>query len=246
MYYIEVMRTWRVFWRYLIVLAGLYLLTTFLYTILPHGVSQSERTAIYSAGGHAAIVAFVCLLFASVFGSSLSRHLDHLDFALTKPRARTAFVASVLGIDVLSLGVFFVATTIAVIGLHIAAGQAHGVVFDAASWFGIALAFGSVLAWYAIVQAVSCGRDAAGWALASVWVAALILHFLTALNLGPGLNALIAAFNLINPIAYLSIVPFLATTGPVPLSLVVHAVAIYFVAAAAALVALLRWQRIET
>ena len=103
MYYIEVMRMWRVFWRYLIVLAGLYLLTTFLYTFLPHGASRSEGTALYSAGGHAALIAFVCLLFASVFGSSLSRHIDHLDFALTKPRTRSAFVASVLGIDALGL-----------------------------------------------------------------------------------------------------------------------------------------------
>ena len=243
MYYIEVLRTWRVFWRYLIVLAVLFLLVSVLYDILPHGKSD-DAGVLYSAGGHAAIVAFICLLFASVFGSSLSRHLDHLDFALTKPRDRTAFVGSVLGIDVLSLFAFFIATTIAVIALHIASGQTHGVVFDAASWFGIALAFGSVLAWYAIVQAVSCGRDAAGWALAGVWVAALVLHFLSLANLGPGLNALIAALNFLNPIAYLSTIPFVATLG-VPPSLAIHAIAIYFVAAAAAFVALLRWQRVE-
>jgi hypothetical protein len=247
MYYIEVLRTWRVLLRYFIVLAGLYLIAAGLYAIWPWshvGSGDSGRT--YSAGGHAAIVAFVCLLFASISGLSLSRHLDHLDFALTKPRARATFVATVLGVDALGLTVFFIATTIAFVAFHIALGEAHGVVFDAASAFGIALAFGSVLAWYAIVQAVSCARDAAGWALAGVWVAAIGLLFLDAARLGPGLHALVVALNFINPVAYLSTIPFEATTGAAPLSLATHAITIYVVAGVAALVALIRWQRVET
>lgn len=243
MYYIEVLRTWRILWRYLIVIAGVYLLVSLLYAILPHGGANYGGTR-YSAGGHAVGVAFICLLFAAVAGSSLSRHLDHLDFALTKPRARTTFVATVLGIDVLGLSAFFIATTLAVLGLHIALGEAHSLAFDAASWFGIALAFGSVLAWYALVQAVSCARDATGWALGGVWVTALSLYFLSAANLGPGLNAIIAALNFVNPIAYLSTVPFYATGAP-SLSLATHAIAIFVVAGLAALVALMRWQRVE-
>jgi hypothetical protein len=245
MYYIEVLRTWRVLLRYLIVLAGLYLLAAAFYAIWPWPhLGSSGDTRTYSAGGHAVFVAFICLLFASISGSSLSRHLDHLDFALTKPRARAAFAATVLGVDVLGLGVFFITTTLAVLALHIVFGETHALAFDTASWFGIPLAFGSVLAWYALVQAVSCARDAAAWALASVWVAALGVHFLTAARLGPGLHALLVAINYINPIAYLSIVPFEATTGA-SLSLAAHTVAIYVVAAVAALVALIRWQRVE-
>jgi hypothetical protein len=243
MYYIELLRTWRVFWRYLIVLAGLYVLASFLYTILPH-VESSDAGVQYSVGGHAVLVAFVCLLFASIAGSSLGRHLDHLDFALTKPRARSVFAANVAGIDVLGLTVFFITTALWVIAIHVAAGITHGVVFDASSSFGIVLAFGSVLAWYAIVQAVSCGRDASGWAVAGVWIVALSLNFLALVPLGPGLNALIGALNFINPIAYLSLVPFEATSAA-PFSLAAHAFAIYLVAGAAALVALMRWQRLE-
>jgi hypothetical protein len=244
MYYIEVLRTWRVVRRYLIVLAGLYLLLAVLSAIVPHvGSGGDGRT--YSVGGHAAFVAFICLLFASISGSSLSRHLDHLDFALTKPRARAAFVANVLGIDVLGLSVLFLVTSLAVTAAHIALGETHGIVFDAASWFGIALAFGSVLAWYALVQALSCDRGAAGWAVAGVWVAALGLQFLSAAPLGPGLHALVVALNVVNPIAYLSTVPFFATTGPASLSLAASTVGIYIVAGVAALVAMIRWQRVE-
>jgi|GEM_PF-2137058 len=253
MYYIEVLRTWRVLRRYLIVVAALYLFAVVLYGLavaytMAGGVEhygRSGNVATYSAGGHAVLVAFICLLFASISGSSLSRHLDHLDFALTKPRSRAGFVASVLGIDVLGLGVFFITTTLAVLALHIAFGEAHSLAFDAASWFGIVLAFGSVLAWYAIVQAVSSGRDASGWALAGIWVAALGIYFLSLANLGPGLNALIAVLNFVNPIAYLSTVPFYASGAP-SLSLATHAVAIYVVAGLAALAALMRWQRVET
>ena len=136
-------------------------------------------------------------------------------------------------------------TALAVLAFHVVLGETHGLVFDAASWFGIVLAFGSVLAWYALVQALSCDRGAAGWALAGVWVAALGVFFLSAAPLGPGLHALIVALNFINPIAYLSTVPFEATTGPASLSLATHAVAIYVVAGVAALVALIRWQRVE-
>lgn len=246
MYYIELLRTWRVLLRYLIVLVGLYVLAAGFYAIWPwpHLASSGDGRT-YSAGGHAVIVAFICLLFASISGSSLSRHLDHLDFALTKPRARAAFVATVLGVDALGLTVFFITTVLAVLALHIVFGEVHALAFDASSWFGIALAFGSVLAWYALVQAVSCARDATSWALASVWVAALGLHFLTAARLGPGVHALLVALNSINPIAYLSIVPFEATSGPASLSLATHTIAIYVVAGVAALIALIRWQRVE-
>lgn len=245
MYYIQVLQTWRLLRRYLIVLAGLYLLGAVLFGIFHH-VGSSDAGKSYSVGGHAVIVAFICLLFASISGSSLSRHLDHLNFVLTKPRARAGFVASVLGVDVLSLSVFFITTTLALVALHVAIGETHGMVLDAASWFGIAIAFGSVLAWYAIIQAVSCARDcaAAGWALAGVWVVALGLHFLSAANLGPGLNALLALLNFVNPIANLSIVPFVPT-GAASFSLAAHAVGIYVVAGVAAFVALLRWQRVE-
>jgi len=244
MYYIEVLRTWRVLRGYLIVLAGLLVLVAAIFPIWPRAGSIDDGK-LYSVGGHAVLVAFACLLFASIAGSSLSRHLDHLDFALTKPRARAAFVATVLGIDVLGLSAFFVTTSLALLALHIAAGVAHSLTFDAASWFGIALAFGSVLAWYALVQALSCTRAAAGWALAAVWVAAVGLNFLSAARLGPGLDALVVALNLFNPISYLSIVPFEATSGASP-ALAAHAVAIYVVAGAAALIAVIRWQRVET
>jgi hypothetical protein len=61
MYYIEVLRTWRVFWRYLIVLAALYLLAAMLYGIWPWPhVGSSGDGKTYSAGGHAVIVAFIC------------------------------------------------------------------------------------------------------------------------------------------------------------------------------------------
>lgn len=243
MYYIELLRTWRVFRGYLIVLGGLCLLVVLLFGLFPH-TGNSGGGRLFSAGGHAVGVAFICLLFASISGSSLSRHLDHLDFALTKPRARTAFVATVFGIDVLALTVFFFTTALAVLVLHVAAGETHSLAFDAASWFGIPLAFGSVLAWYAIVQAISCDRGASGWALAGVWVAGIGLNLLGAVPLGPGLHALLVTLNFINPIAYLTTVPFEATTGA-PLSLAAHAIGIYVVAGAAALVALIRWQRVE-
>src|SRR5450755_992762 len=124
MYYIEVLRTWRVLRIYLIILAGIYLFVATLFAIWPHGgISDDGRT--YSAGGHAVIVGFICLLFASISGSSLSRHLDHLDFALTKPRARADFVATVLGIDVLGLSVFFITTTLALLAFHLGFGFAH-------------------------------------------------------------------------------------------------------------------------
>src|SRR5690348_7504184 len=128
MYYIEALRSWHVYWRYLIVIAGLYLLAAVLTGLSPH-VGTSD-TRVYSAGGHAALVAFVCLLFASISGSSLSRHIDHLDFALTKPQSRTAFVARVFGVDVLGLTVFFITTTIAVLIFHIGLGLAHPLAFD--------------------------------------------------------------------------------------------------------------------
>jgi hypothetical protein len=243
MYYIEVLRTWRVWWRSLVVVAGLLLLVAALTAIFPHGGGSGSGLE-YSAGGHAVIVAFICLLFASISGSSLSRHLDHLDFALTKPRSRTAFVATLIGIDVLGLSVFFITTALAVAALHVAASETHSLAFDTASWFGIALAFGSVLAWYAIVEAVSCARGAAGWAVAGVWGTALGLLLLNKVWLGPGPHALVAALNLVNPMAYLSSVPFLATPAP-SFSLEAHAVGIYVVAGVAALIALLRWQRVE-
>jgi len=243
MYYIEYLRTRRVFWLYLIVLAGLYALVSFLSTLWPHVENPTAKIS-YSAGGHAVLVAFICLLFASLAGSSLGRHFDHLDFALTKPRSRLEFAANVFGIDILGLVVFFITTTLWVAAIHVAAGLAHGLVFDAASSYGIVLAFGSVLAWYAIVQAVSCGRDASGWAIAGIWILAFGLYFLSAAPLGPGLNGLIALLNLINPIAYLNTVPFEASGAP-SVSLALHAVGIYFVAAAAAVVALVRWQRVE-
>src|ERR1700693_2741983 len=245
MYYIEVLRPWRVLRGYLIALAGFLLLVAAIFAIWPHAGGIDDGR-LYSAGGHAVLVAFTCLLFASLSAWSLSRHLDHLDFALTKPRARAAFVATVLGVDVLGLSAFFVTTALALFALHIVAGVAHPLAFDAASWFGIALAFGSVLAWYALVQALSCTRAAAGWALAGVWVAAIGLNFLSAAPLGPGLHALVVALNFINPIAYLSTVPFVATTGAVPLPLSAGAFAIYVVAGVAALVAVIRWQRVET
>jgi hypothetical protein len=247
MYYIEVLRTWRVFRTYLFVLAGLYVFVAALFAIWPHGEPRDEGT-LYSVGGHAVIVGFICLLFASIIGSSLSRHLDHLDFALTKPRSRADFVATVLGIDFLGLTVFFLTTALALAALHIGLGFIHGIAFDASSSFGIAIAFGSVLAWYALVQAVSCAREARGWAVAGVWVTALSLYFLSFLSLetvGPGFHALIAALNFINPIANLSIVPFVATSGAASLSLAAHAFAIYVVAGVAALIALIRWQRVE-
>jgi len=243
MYYIEYLRTRRVFWLYLIVLAALYVLVSFLSTLWPH-VDSTKETVSYSAGGHAVLVAFICLMFASLAGSSLGRHFDHLDFALTKPRTRMEFAANVFGIDVLGLIVFFITTTIWVAAIHVAAGLTHGLVFDAASSYGIALAFGSVLAWYAIVQAVSCGRDASGWSIAGIWIVAFVLFFLRAAPLGPGLNGLLALLNFINPIAYLSTVPFEATGAP-SVSLALHAVGIYVVAAAAAVIALVRWQRVE-
>lgn len=243
MYYIEVLRTWRVFRGYLVVLAGLYLLTIVLYSLFPHTANSGDGT-LYSAGGHAAVIAFICLLFGSISGSSLSRHLDHLDFALTKPRARTTFVATVFGIDVLALTVFFITTTLAVAALHVAVGETHSLVFDGASWFGILLAFGSVLAWYALVQAISCDRGASGWATAGLWVAGVGLSLLSAANIGPALHALVVTLNFINPIAYLTTVPFEAV-GAVPVSLAAHAFAIYAVATAAAVVALIRWQRVE-
>jgi hypothetical protein len=243
MYYIEVLRTWRVLLRYLIVAGGLYLLAAFLTALYPH-VGTANGGTQYSAGGHAVGVAFICLLFASIAGSSLSRHFDHLDFALTKPRARNAFFATVFGIDVLGLTAFFLTTSLVVLAFHVGLGETHPLVFDASSWFGIALAFGSVLAWYALVQAVSCDRDSARWALSAVWVTAIGLNILSAVPLGPGLHALIVGLNVINPIAYLTTVPFEAT-GAVSPSLAAHAVAIYVVAVAAAFVALIRWQRVE-
>jgi hypothetical protein len=242
MYFIEALRTWHVLKRYLIVIIGLYLLAAVLTAMSPH--FHRDDTTLYSAGGHFVGVAFICLLFASIAGLSLSRHLDHLDFALTKPRARAAFVASVFGVDVLGLTVFFIVTALAVLAFHVGLGYTHGLAFDAASWFGLILAYGSVLAWYAIVQAVSCDRDAAGWAVAGVWVAAFALNFLAALPLGPGLHALLVAINVVNPLTYFGTVPFEATGAPTP-SLVAHAFAIYVVAAAAAFVALFRWQRVE-
>jgi hypothetical protein len=244
MYYIEVLRTWRFFWRYIIVVVGLYLLLVTLATLLPSGHGAATH-GMFSVGGHAVLVAFVCLLFASIAGTSLSRHLDHLDFALTKPRSRATFVATVFGIDALGLAVFFIVTAIAFLALHIALGETHSIVFDAASSFGVLLAFGSVLAWYAIVQAVSCARDSSGWALGGVWVAGLGVLFLDAAPIAPGLHAIVVAANWFNPIAYLTTVPFMATTGPASLSLAAHAVAIYVVAGVAGLIALIRWQRVE-
>lgn len=244
MYYIEMLRTWHVFQRYLIVLVGIVFFVATLMAIFPHPASSSAGIS-YSAGGHAVGVAFICLLFASIAGLSLSRHLDHLDFALTKPRARTAFVASTFGIDVLGLIAFFTVTTLAFWALHIAASETHAIVFDANSLFGIVLAFGSMLAWYAIVQAVSCTRDSAGWAVAGIWIAALGLQLLGAVRLVPGLHGLIVLLNFINPIAYLSSVPFEAQAGAASLSIAAQAFAIYIVAGAAALVALIRWQRVE-
>jgi hypothetical protein len=243
MYYIELLRTKRVMLRYLIIAGGLYLIAAFLTALYPH-VGTAGGGTLYSAGGHAAAVAFICLLFASVSGSSLSRHLDHLDFALTKPRARNAFFATVLGVDVLGLTAFFLITSLVVLAFHVGLGETHQLAFDASSWFGIALAFGSVLAWYALIQAVSCDRDSARWAVGAVWVTAIGLNILSAVPLGPGLHALIVALDVINPITYLSTVPFEATAGVSP-SLAAHAVAIYVVAIAAAFVALIRWQRVE-
>jgi hypothetical protein len=72
------------------------------------------------------------------------------------------------------------------------------------------------------------------------------LQLLSLAPLVPGLHALLIALNTINPIAYLSTVPFEAAAGPAPLSLALHAVAIYVVAGAAALLAVIRWQRVET
>jgi hypothetical protein len=170
--------------------------------------------------------------------------LDHLDFAMTKPRAREAFVANVMGVDVIGLTIFFVTSVLALALLHVAAGETHGIVLDGASWFGFVLAYGSVLAWYAIVQAVSCGRGASGWAVAGVWGAALGLEILSAVNIGPGLHAIVVVLNLFNPISYLVLVPFVATGAATP-DLAAHAIGIYFVAGLAALVALNRWQRVE-
>ena len=242
MYYIEVLRTTRVYWRYLIVAGILYLIAGFFIAIFPHG--GPGDTTRYSAGGHAAGVAFICLIFASIAGSSLSRHLDHLDFALTKPRDRTAFAADIFGVDLIGLTVFFFTTALIVFVFHVGLGEDHPLAFDTASWYGIVLSFGAVLAWYAIVQAISCDREAAGWALAVVWGTAIGLYIFGAFNLGPGLNVLITTLNFINPLAYLRTIPFEATTGAT-VSLVVHTFTIYLVAAAAGLVALIRWQRME-
>jgi len=241
MYYIEVLRTWRVWVRYLIVLAGLFLLGAIFFAW--HRVGSGDETR-YSMGGHAVVVGFICLLFASISGLSLSRHLDHLDFALTKPRSRAAFAATILGIDVLGLTAFFITTAVAFWLFHVVLGETHGIVFDDASWYGIAIAFGGMLAWYALVQALSCARGAASWAIAGLFVSAVSLEVLSLVSVGPGLQGLVAVLNLVNPIAYFSTVPFYATDAASG-SLVVHSVLIYLVAAVAAFAALARWQRVE-
>jgi hypothetical protein len=244
MYHIEVLRTWRLYWRYLIVLAAIYVLVSII-AALSHYGPPTDLGIKYSAGGHAEIVAFVCLLIASILGSSLSRHRDHVDFAMTKPRSRSAFVANVFGVDSAGLVVIFLTTTVAFVALHIAVGETHSVIFDASSWYGIALAFGGVLAWYAIVQAVTCTQDTSRLAIIVVAAAAIILLRLGWLDLGPGLNGLVAALNLVNPVTYLTTIPFYAVAGPASLSLVLRALAIYLVAAVAGLIALVRWQRVE-
>ena len=139
---------------------------------------------------------------------------------------------------------FFLTTAIAFLLLHIALGETHGIVWDEASWFGIAIAFGGVLAWYALIQALSCARGAASWAIAGLFVAAVSLEVLSLVPIGPGLHALVVALNVINPIAYFAAVPFFATTSA-SASLVAHSITIYVVAAVAAAIALARWQRVE-
>jgi hypothetical protein len=152
------------------------------------------------------IAGFVASFFASRYARTLSEENEaHLPVVWTKPVSRVGYALGVIGVDVLGILAAF-ALTLATALILIASFQAIRFIQVPADSVAQLLRYLALpLAYYGVMTALTAsfgkaGRGLIGWA----WCASLGIMLFNALGLPKPWSQVVAALNVVNPIAYAS------------------------------------------
>lgn len=197
------------------------------------------------------MAAWMTAILACIISTSLNRLRDHLPYVWTRPESRVATATSLVGIDIAMLAGFF----IVVMGVEITcflllARGAVGIGWNDAAW-SVLRAFGFAVMWYAIVQAVSAGVRVSGTAIAGIsWPVFIVGASLEGARFPAPWNQILTAFNIFNPMAYLSGTTMKENGDVVLQSFIgfdpaVRVALMYGIAVLALLIAVTTWKRME-
>lgn len=212
-----------------------------------HGNHSIPLDVIFGIAGYATCV------MATMLTATLNRDRGHLPYIWTRPIARERIAFQYMAVDVATIVVAYalIAVIAAAIVLTIpTVHMIHTPETDASVVRYLALP----LMWYAVVEVVTSwnglrGGAAAGMSWAVFW-GLLILRAIVN-DFPPPLPQVIAALNLLNPLAYFttkqgySITLAAAGTHTIPLPYSVQTILAYCIFVAGCIVAAYAWKRME-
>ena len=211
MAYVEFLRARRALSWHLGILAVVTLLMLYFghaTTIDINGQSAFASGMIVPFGALAPIAMFFAAIYASTAGGSLNRENDTRDLSWTKPVSRTLIALQFVLIDVAAVALVFVLTMLAVLAVLL---RLHFVpVADPTLVPQLLLGVGVSVMWYALIQVLTCSFGPGARSVGGIlWPVALVGLGMSKV---PGTLGVVArAFDVINPLAYMSGVSFDAT-----------------------------------
>jgi hypothetical protein len=147
--------------------------------------------------------AFFAAIVSTVLGSTLAQENDHLEVAWTRPRSRTVYATTLMGVDALGIvAAQLIAFGFIMFHMAIYHNDQHivGRPDDALNALRYAL---FPLAWYGLIVALSAGmRGRASVVQGLIWPVALGLGGISAAPLPDVLRRVFGTINLINPMTY--------------------------------------------
>jgi ABC-type transport system involved in multi-copper enzyme maturation permease subunit len=198
------------------------------------------------------VAAFGSLLFGTLLAGSLNRERETLALSWTRPIPRERLALNYMLVDLAGVVVaFFITLLVGAVPL-VTTHLISRIYVDSDVLTGVVLMLGVTVMWYGIVQAAtSWYRGRAGLAVGLSWAFFILLLVIGHRgNFGPLVEAVTAALNYINPLAYASSYGSVEgygmdTTSYLGLPENVRLLASWCIGIAACAVAIFAWKRSE-